>query len=97
MAIDLQNTLIRLSSKTTVLVAKYHALEDEKKRIEDVNVSQEEEIKKLKMDIERLRIDNEYLKIARSISMDSMELAKSKAVISDLVRDVDKCIAQLND
>ncbi len=47
-------------------------------------------------DVDQLQSDNDYLKMARTIVPDTAGLADSKAIISKLVRDIDKCISQLN-
>ena len=95
MATDLQSTLERIISKSNVLLEKYHALERE-------NVEANLEIRKLQdsvvaltKEVEKLRQDNEYLRLARSIAPTREQLAEGKSIISQLVRDVDKCISQL--
>ena len=47
--------------------------------------------------IEQLKLDNDYLRMARAINSSAAELSQSKAILTQLVRDVDKCIAQLTD
>ena len=95
MATELQNTLNRLVSKCDVLVEKYKALQAEKDA-----VSQEYEKLKLQADLqhkelERLQQEKEFLIMARSVSPNDEVLAKNRAIIAKLVRDVDKCISQL--
>ena len=95
MAADLHSTIERILSKSSVLVEKYHALEVDKlnadKEIERLN----HELTALKKEVEQLRQDNEYLKIARTIAPSYEQLAESKNILNQLVREVDKCISQL--
>lgn len=95
MASDLQSILGRIITKSNVLIEKYRALESEKiaadKEIEKLQL----QITSMKQEIERLQRDNEYMRLARTIMPNSEQLSESKAVLHQLVRDVDKCISQL--
>ena len=95
MAADLHSTIERILSKSGVLVEKDQALEKERVNAEQEISRLRNEIQKLKKEVEQLRQDNEYLKLARSIAPSYEQLAESRAIISQLVRDVDKCISQL--
>lgn len=97
MAINLQDNLNRLKSKTVVLLEKYNALSDEKNKVDTLNANLQSENEKLRIELEKAKRDIEYLQIARNISTTPEDIANSKAILSQLVRDVDKCIAQLND
>lgn len=97
MATGLQQILERLSSKTSVLTERYAALL-EAKRAADARVDElDGENAKLKAEIERLKQQVEYLQIARSISFDRETADRHKAFLSDLLRDIDKSIAQLSE
>ncbi|MBQ7941142.1 MAG: hypothetical protein IJ328_01875 [Muribaculaceae bacterium] len=95
MTTDLHSTIERILSKSSVLVEKYHALEIDKANAEQEIIQLREEIAVLRKELEKLRQDNEYLRIARSIAPSYEQLAESRSIISQLVRDVDKCISQL--
>lgn len=95
MATDLHSTIERILSKSSVLVEKYHALETEKVNAEQEIKRLQNEVLALRKEVEILRQDNEYLRIARSIAPSFEQLAESKSIINQLVRDVDKCISQL--
>ena len=95
MATDLHSVVERILTKSSVLVEKYHALEEDRANAEKEIASLRNEIMALRKEVEQLRQDNEYLKLARSIAPSQVQLAESKSIISQLVRDVDKCISQL--
>ncbi len=95
MATDLHSTIERILSKSSVLVEKYHALEQERLNAEKEIKQLQNEVKALRKEVELLRQDNEYLRIARSITPSFEQLAESRSIITQLVRDVDKCISQL--
>ena len=97
MATGLQQILERLSSKTSVLTERYAVLLEAKKAA-DARVDElDGENAKLKAEIERLKQQVEYLQIARSISFDHETADRHKAFLSDLLRDIDKSIAQLSE
>ena len=92
MASELQETLARIVTKSEVLVEKYHVLSAEKERLEKIVAQLQEE-----KENNQLLTDNEYLTIVRKIVPDSEHLGEAKNMISSIVRDIDKCISQLNE
>lgn len=97
MASELQETLARIVTKSKVLVDKYHVLNAEKERLELVVAQLQNDVEVLKKENERLSTDNHYLTIARHFVPNSEKAAEAKKMISSLVRDIDKCISQLNE
>ncbi|MCQ2290073.1 MAG: hypothetical protein MJZ63_02200, partial [Muribaculaceae bacterium] len=90
-------TLARIVTKSKVLVDKYHVLNAEKERLEQVVAELQNEVDALKKENERLSTDNQYLTLARNFVPNSEKTAEAKKMISSLVRDIDKCISQLNE
>ncbi len=97
MAGNLQETLERISNKAELLIEKYTIVVSEKRqadaRIEELNnllISRQKEIEMLKQEID-------YLKIATTITPDHKDVEKSRAVLSGLVREIDKCINELSE
>ncbi len=97
MAGNLQQTLERIRSKSGLLTERYRVLLKEKeagderiKELEATNIRQQREI-------EQLRQEVEYLKIATTINPDRKEVERSRAILSGLVREIDKCILELNE
>ena len=97
MASELQETLARIVTKSKVLVDKYHVLNAEKERLEQVVAQLQSEVEVLKKENEKLSTDNNYLTMARHFVPNSEKAAEAKKMISSLVRDIDKCISQLNE
>lgn len=97
MASELQETLARIVTKSKVLVDKYHVLNAEKERLELVVAQLQNDVEVLKKENERLSTDNHYLTMARHFVPNSEKAAEAKKMISSLVRDIDKCISQLNE
>ena len=96
MASELQERLNRIVGKSQVLVERYQNLlvqysdmEERLARTTDVN-------ERLKLEVERLKRENEFLRIAHTVAATPEQVAHTRATITRLVRDIDKCIKQLN-
>ncbi len=76
-------------------------LHDELKRenaeIKQLLEAKQEEVAKLRSDFNELEVVYANLKIAKTISLTSNEVKDTKQRLSKLVREVDKCIALLNE
>ena len=96
MANELQDTLARIVGKSTVMVEKYHALTAAKEITDKDNAELRAENERLRIEIERVKRENEYLRMAHAIAPTPESVAQSKNMISKIVRDIDKCINQLN-
>lgn len=97
MAETLQQKLDQIQKKSELLVTRYGVLMAEKESVENQNIELKEQIEKLSIELEECKRENKHLKVARVISTTEDELTKNKAILSKMVRDVDKCIAQLTD
>ncbi len=96
MANELQQTLARIINKSNILIEKYHALEQASQALATRNEQLLDDIEQMKKNNELMRQEIEYLKMARVIAPDIDNLDHAKATISKMVRDIDKCISQLN-
>lgn len=97
MAQDLNSQLQRVRAKASVLMEKYAVLKE-------AFDSQREEIEQLKAElivktrqIENLSMKVEHLSIASSVKLSGDDLQATRNMIADLVREVDRCIADLSD
>ena len=96
MATELRDTLSRIIGKTKVMVDKYHALERAYTAAQEQMTQAQEENVKLRTELERVKRENEYLRIAHAIAPTPEAVDQSKSVLSKMVRDIDRCINQLN-
>ncbi len=97
MAATLQQRLDSIQSKARLLMERYAELLDEKRsaeaQIDELRVQlqrQEREMSHMKQQIENLQV-------VRTISRKREDVERSRAFLSQLVRDIDKCIAELTD
>ena len=97
MAIDLQQQLERVNAKTTLVLEKYALMQQrlEQARAEIARLN--DELRRSRQSIEALEMRLEYLSVSHSVASSGDELQRAKAMISELVREIDLCIADLND
>ena len=93
---ELKDRLHSVASKVETLRQRYNALRSEKKKMERQIERQELEIARLEKEVNQLKIDNEFLRVARSVPSNPEAVARYKGQISKMVRDIDRCIKQLN-
>ncbi len=97
MADNLQQTLERIRNKAGLLTERYVVLYQEK-RAGDQRINElEATIVRQKQEIEKLQQEVEYLKIATTLNPDRKDVERSRAILSELVREIDKCILELNE
>lgn len=96
MASVLQETLTRLTHKSAVLVEKYEALRSERDALREQLNQELARLKDLQQQCQQLTDENRYLRMARTVATDTDELARYRAMVTQIVRDIDRCIAQLN-
>lgn len=96
MASDLQENLTRITEKARFLVARYRALLDANRQLRQRVDELEKELAERKRAQEKLETHNEYLEISSAIAPDFSDLESTRDMIAGLVREVDRCIADLN-
>lgn len=95
MASDLQQQIERVRAKTFVLTEKYTvtktALDEAREQITELKAK----IMSRDKTIQDLKAKVEYLTVASVIEHDSGSVEASRAIIADLLKEVDKCIRDL--
>ncbi len=91
MATDLQERLERVSRKTLGLTDRYNALLGEKRAADARTVTE------LRQQVETLTRQIDYLTVVTTAIPSRSDVERSRAVISRLVREIDKCISDLSD
>lgn len=93
---ELKDKLDALMRKVETLRGRYLALQSENKELARTIERQELEILQQNKELQRLRVDNEFLRVAHSIAPDPEAVAQYKKQVAKMVRDIDRCIKQLN-
>ena len=93
---ELNEQLQNLIRKFEILRQRYVALQNENKELKRSVERQELEVAKLEKELSQMRIDNEFLKVAHSVPRDPEAVSRYKKQVAKMVRDIDRCIKQLN-
>ena len=93
---ELKERLQSMSDKVETLGRRYLALQVEKNEMARQIERQELEIAKLEKELKQLKIDNEFLRVAHSVPSNPEAVARYKQQVAKMVRDIDRCIKQLN-
>lgn len=96
MAANLQERINKIEAKAALMVERYgqlrQALADARGRIDEL----EDVIARQKRELEERDRQIEYLKVASVLSPDHHDVEATRAMLSGLVREIDKCINQLS-
>ena len=98
----------KLIAKTDILIDKARKLAEQNVKLKALNTQLEQEIKELKLAIDtegrknsELNNKIKIIKLAQNISSDSpdenQEVTELKRKINEYIREIDNCIAMLND
>lgn len=96
MAANLQERIEKIQAKAALMVDRYERLrrmlDEANVRIEDLTATVERQRREI---AERDR-QIEYLKVASVLTPDHRDVGATRALLSELVREIDKCINQLS-
>lgn len=95
MATDLEHTLQRLAEKSRLLTARYQTLAQQLQQAQQENDALQATLQKRDKELEHLRLQVEYLTIASTIVTSRGDLQQTRQLITNLMRDIDRCIADL--
>lgn len=97
MAGNLREQLDAISFKARLLTERYRQLRQAKSeadaRIEELEAT----VKQLRRQINDLSRRNEYLSVVTTLFPDKDSVEKGRVLLSELVREIDKCIAEITD
>ena len=92
---DRAKLLVNLEVRVKQVLLLCDKLKHEKKQLEDELVTKQEEVTSMKSEMKILSKKYDNLKIARTITAASVDVSTAKKKLSELVREVDKCISLL--
>lgn len=97
MAEALQQTISRLKAKMLVVADRFAMVctqrDEALTRVADL----ENQLEEARKDISRLQQENEFLKIATTIAPSREDVEHTRALLTELVREIDKCIADFKE
>ncbi len=96
MAEDRTKLLVNLEVRIKQVLLLCDRLKHENNRLEDELFSKKEEINSARKELGLLKEKYDSLKTARTITAASVDVETAQSKLSELVREVDKCIGLLN-
>ena len=96
MAVTLQQRVEKIKSKAALLHERYIALRNVKVEADRRIAELTEEIRCLRRTIREKDKEIEWLKVSSVLTPDHHDVEETRRFISELVRDIEKCIAQLS-
>lgn len=96
MAERLDKRLDSIEAKSLMVVNNYNRLREAKRRSDERVAQLLLQVEEQSREIADLRRQVEYMKVATTLAPDEEALNRSRRVISQIVREIDRCIADLN-
>lgn len=97
MTTNLSELLGRLTRKSELLAERYALLKASSDELKMQFETLQQENAELQIELEKLRVENEYLKVSHKIAPTPEDVKVTQELITELVRNIDKCISQLNE
>lgn len=97
MSADLKQRLDSLRTKTALLLKRHEMLEEAISAAGERIKALEQDNERLQKRIDLLNQENEYLRVVHSVSPSRSDAESTRALLAGLVRDIDKCIADLGE
>lgn len=97
MAVNLQDRLEKLRGKAQLLTQRYEDLCSEKQQADQQIRSLKDQLEKAEKENRLLRLKVEELQVVSTISPSRDNVEQTRQFLAELVRDIDKCINDLNE
>lgn len=97
MAFDYNNAFKRIIAKANLIEERYQKLLESRNEAQARVEELEKELQIRDKELERLRTQVEYLQLASTIAPSREQVEAARALITSLVRDIDRCITDLSD
>lgn len=97
MAIDLKQQLDRVSAKADLIVQRCMSLTQQRDEALGRIAELEATLAARDKELEQLRVENENLRVVEAICPDRSKVEQARSLISELVRDIDRCILDLKE
>lgn len=97
MASDLETILNRISEKSRFLTERYKVVSRRKEEAEERVAELEKTLRDRDRQIQLMSAELEYLKVSSALAPTAESVNTTRTMIRELIRDIDRCIADLND
>ncbi|MBD5200892.1 MAG: hypothetical protein HDS74_06555 [Bacteroidales bacterium] len=97
MGVSLSVLTNELTEKVSILAGRYSALQAENKSLRDENAALRSDLKSTQDELKKAQLDNSFLVLSHRLAQSPEALVESRKMIAALIRDIDRCIAQLKE
>lgn len=97
MASDLETTLTRLAEKSRFLTERFKVVTRQRDEALARVASLEKDVLDRERQLQRMRAELEYLKVSSALAPTAESVTATRAMIRDLIAEIDRCIVELND
>lgn len=97
MANDLETTLARLSEKSRFITDRFVVVSRQKDEALERVAALEKELHDRERQIQLLHTELEYLKVSSTLAPTAESVTATRAIMRELIREIDRCIVDLND
>lgn len=97
MANEFQQVIDRVSAKMQILLERYDIVNERRLKAMERVAELEKAVSVLQAENHRLATEVEFLRVATTISPERADVEATRALLSKLVREIDKCITDLNE
>lgn len=96
MAGNLQQRIDKIEAKGALLAERFAHISEAKRKADERIAELDATISSLRREIADLSRQIEYLKVASVLTPDHRDVEETRAMLSELVREIDKCINYLS-
>ena len=97
MADDFYTQVERIRAKAMVVAEKYTSLKKAYDILKNDTDRLRAELLARDKEIEQLKMKVEHFSIASTVKVSNGDIESTRALVADLIREIDRCIADLND
>lgn len=94
---ELRQTIERLRAKMLVASDRFNIVREQRDAAQERVAQLEKELDASRKTIEKLSQEVEFLRIATTIAPERKDVEQTRAMLSQLVREIDNCIADLKE
>lgn len=97
MAFDYEAAFKRILSKASILQERYHKILESRDKARDEAEALKLQLEAKEKELQQLRLQVEYLQLASTLAPSRDQIENARAMVTKLVRDIDRCITDLSD
>ncbi len=95
MAVDLQQRIDSIRTKAEIITSRYSKLMEEKRAVDERVADLQRTVEMQQRRIAELNSKVEYLTVVTTLTPERQQVEQTRAMLTELVREIDQCITDL--